>query len=72
MYLGTVDAAPIRIQPLDPPWSTKQALDAQLAEHVPDATFDTVVSTMAFTGYPGAAAAAAEPDRVLKPGGRLS
>lgn len=37
----------------------------------PDATFDTVVTTMAFTGYPDARAAAAELVRVLKPGGRL-
>ncbi len=37
----------------------------------PDATFDTVVNTMAFTGYPDAPAAAAELARVLKPGGRL-
>jgi ubiquinone/menaquinone biosynthesis C-methylase UbiE len=37
----------------------------------PDATFDTVVNTMAFTGYPDGAAAAAELARVLKPGGRL-
>ena len=37
----------------------------------PDATFDTVVNTMAFTGYPDAAAAAAELARVLTPGGRL-
>ncbi len=37
----------------------------------PDATFDTVVNTMAFTGYPDAVAAAAELTRVLKPGGRL-
>jgi SAM-dependent methyltransferase len=37
----------------------------------PDDTFDTVVSTMAFTGYPDAAAAAAELARVTKPGGRL-
>ncbi len=37
----------------------------------PDATFDTVVNTMVFTGYPDAAAAAAELVRVLKPGGRL-
>jgi len=37
----------------------------------PDATFDTVVNTMAFTGYPDAAAAAAELTRVLKPGGRV-
>ncbi|MCV2393896.1 class I SAM-dependent methyltransferase [Actinotalea sp. M2MS4P-6] len=42
-------------------------------EHLPypDATFDTVVNTMAFTGYPDAAAAASELARVLKPGGRL-
>ncbi len=37
----------------------------------PDATFDTVVNTMAFTGYPDAATAAAELTRVLTPGGRL-
>ncbi len=37
----------------------------------PDATFDTVVNTMAFTGYPDGPAAAAELARVLKPGGRL-
>jgi ubiquinone/menaquinone biosynthesis C-methylase UbiE len=37
----------------------------------PDATFDTVVNTMAFTGYPDGAAAAAEMARVLRPGGRL-
>lgn len=37
----------------------------------PEATFDTVVNTMAFTGYPDGAAAAAELARVLKPGGRL-
>ncbi len=37
----------------------------------PDATFDTVVNTMAFTGYPDATAAAAELARVLTPDGRL-
>ncbi len=37
----------------------------------PDATFDTVVNTMAFSGYPDGAAAAAELARVLTPGGRL-
>jgi ubiquinone/menaquinone biosynthesis C-methylase UbiE len=36
-----------------------------------DASFDTVVNTMAFTGYPDGATAAAELARVLKPGGRL-
>lgn len=36
-----------------------------------DQTFDTVVSTMAFTGYPDAARALAEIHRVLKPDGRL-
>ncbi len=34
-------------------------------------SFDTVVNTMAFSGYPDAAAALAEIRRVLKPGGRL-
>lgn len=37
----------------------------------PDASFDTVVNTMAFTGYPDGARAAAELARVLRPGGRL-
>ncbi len=36
-----------------------------------DGSFDTVVNTMAFTGYPDAAAAASELARVLRPGGRL-
>jgi ubiquinone/menaquinone biosynthesis C-methylase UbiE len=37
----------------------------------PDSTFDTVVNTMAFSGYPDGAAAAAELARVLVPRGRL-
>lgn len=37
----------------------------------PDGTFDTVVNTMAFTGYPDGPAAATELARVLTPGGRL-
>jgi ubiquinone/menaquinone biosynthesis C-methylase UbiE len=37
----------------------------------PDGSFDTVVNTMAFTGYPDGARAAAELSRVLRPGGRL-
>ncbi len=37
----------------------------------PDGAFDTVVDTMAFTGYPDGAAAAAELARVLGPEGRL-
>jgi ubiquinone/menaquinone biosynthesis C-methylase UbiE len=36
-----------------------------------DATFDTVLCTMAFTGYPDGRAALAEMLRVLAPGGRL-
>jgi ubiquinone/menaquinone biosynthesis C-methylase UbiE len=36
-----------------------------------DGTFDTVVNTMAFSGYPDARAAASELARVLRPGGRL-
>jgi ubiquinone/menaquinone biosynthesis C-methylase UbiE len=34
-------------------------------------SFDSVVNTMAFTGYPDGVAALAEMHRVLKPGGRL-
>lgn len=37
----------------------------------PDECFDTVVNTMAFTGYADGARAMAEFRRVLKPGGRL-
>jgi len=36
-----------------------------------DASFDTVVNTMAFSGYPDARAALGEMTRVLKPDGRL-
>jgi ubiquinone/menaquinone biosynthesis C-methylase UbiE len=36
-----------------------------------DGTFDTVVNTMAFSGYPDGYAAMAEMHRVLRPGGRL-
>ncbi len=37
----------------------------------PDDSFDTVVNTMAFSGYPDAARAMGELCRVLRPGGRL-
>jgi ubiquinone/menaquinone biosynthesis C-methylase UbiE len=37
----------------------------------PDACFDTLVNTMAFSGYPDGRAALAEMKRVLRPGGRL-
>ena len=42
-------------------------------EHLPywDGYFDTVVNTMAFSGYPRGARAMAEMRRVLRPGGRL-
>jgi ubiquinone/menaquinone biosynthesis C-methylase UbiE len=36
-----------------------------------DRCFDTVLCTMAFTGYPDGPAAMVEIDRVLRPGGRL-
>lgn len=36
-----------------------------------DESFDTVLNTMAFSGYPRAKAALAEMSRVLEPGGRL-
>lgn len=36
-----------------------------------DDTFDTVINTMAFTGYPNGDKALSEMNRVLKPGGRL-
>lgn len=36
-----------------------------------DGTFDTVVNTMAFSGYPNGKKALSEMIRVLKPGGRL-
>jgi ubiquinone/menaquinone biosynthesis C-methylase UbiE len=37
----------------------------------PDESFDTLVNTMSFTGYPDGLAAMSELYRVLKPGGRL-
>lgn len=37
----------------------------------PDGTFDSLVNTMAFSGYPDGARALAEMKRVLRPGGRL-
>lgn len=37
----------------------------------PDNTFDTVINTMAFTGYPNGERAISELKRVLKKGGRL-
>lgn len=37
----------------------------------PDQCFDTIVNTMAFSGYPDAGASLAEMRRVLRPGGRL-
>lgn len=37
----------------------------------PDACFDSVVNTMAFSGYPDGARAMAELGRVLRPGGRI-
>ncbi len=42
-------------------------------EHLPycDGYFDTVLNTMAFSGYPRGARAMAEMRRVLRPGGRL-
>lgn len=36
-----------------------------------DETFDTVINTMSFSGYPDGRAALAEMSRVLRPGGRL-
>ncbi len=37
----------------------------------PDASFDTVLSTMAFSGYPDGRRALSEMVRVLRPGGML-
>lgn len=54
---------------------TGLAADVQQAdvEGLPyaDETFDTVVNTMSFSGYPNGRAALAEMSRVLKPGGDL-
>ena len=36
-----------------------------------DETFDTVLNTMSFSGYPDGQTALAEMSRVLRPGGRL-
>jgi ubiquinone/menaquinone biosynthesis C-methylase UbiE len=42
-------------------------------EHLPynDSSFDTIVNTMSFTGYPDSVCAIMEMNRVLRPGGRL-
>jgi len=37
----------------------------------PDDSFDTIINTMAFTGYPDGRKAIGEMKRVLKPGGRI-
>lgn len=37
----------------------------------PDKTFDTIINTMAFTGYPNGEKAMSELRRVLKPNGKL-
>lgn len=47
-----------------------QQADVQQLPYRAD-TFDTVVNTMSFTGYPDGKKALAEMRRVLKPGGRL-
>ena len=55
----------------------RQGLDAALQQadvaHLPyaDHSFDTLVNTMAFSGYPNGKAALSEIGRVLKPGGVL-
>jgi len=55
----------------------KKKLKAQLSQGnvenlpYPDNTFDTVINTMAFTGYPDGDKAMSELKRVLKPNGRL-
>jgi ubiquinone/menaquinone biosynthesis C-methylase UbiE len=51
----------------------RAALVQANVEHLPyrDAVFDTLVSTMAFTGYPDARRALGEMKRVLRPDGRM-
>lgn len=55
----------------------KLSIDAKLSQGnveklpFPDNTFDTVINTMAFTGYPDGDKAMSELNRVLKPEGRL-
>jgi ubiquinone/menaquinone biosynthesis C-methylase UbiE len=56
-------------------WKMGLRADLQQADvsHLPYAShsFDTLVNTMAFSGYPDGKAALTEMDRVLKPGGQL-
>lgn len=53
--------------------SVKAHLQVATVEALPyaDASFDTLVNTMSFTGYPDAQLALSEIHRVLRPGGRL-
>lgn len=80
-YASRVKASAIDLNPKMVALTKRNLREAHLTADVrqanvealpyPDATFDTVVNTMAFSGYPNGRAAMAEMSRVLKPGGRI-
>ncbi len=80
-YAGQFDVYGIELNSRMLSVATKNLRQAQLSAHLQqgtvealpfeDGSFDTVVNTMAFSGYPDGAKAMAEIRRVLVPGGRL-
>ena len=80
-YAGEVDASAVNLNAKMVEMTNENLRKSQLSADVQqadvealpyiDESFDTVLNTMAFSGYPNGQAALAEMTRVLKPGGRL-
>lgn len=80
-YAGSFDVSAVDLNPQMVEISRRNVRRAGLTADIrvgdvealpfPDAGFDTVLSTMAFSGYPDGRRALAEMTRVLRPGGRL-
>lgn len=80
-YAGSFDVSAVDLSPEMVEISRRNVRRAGLTADIrvgdvealpfPDAGFDTVLSTMAFSGYPDGHRALAEMTRVLRPGGRL-
>lgn len=80
-YAGEVDASAIDLNAKMVELTKENLRRSQLTANVQqadvealpytDESFDTVLNTMAFSGYPNGQEALAEMTRVLKPGGRL-